>query len=748
MQDDKKKARRDEKRKDRLEASVCQCSKKNVAEVLLMFMSLFKRHSLTWAALLDIFCILNVIFGIDVLPTTKYMVKQLMNFTKETLKYHILCKECKNYIGIQSELKGTILCNNCSSKVDSSELGSFFIELDVRSQLEKFLANENIASSLEEALNRKKEDDNLRDIYDGRVYQEYVEMGLLGNTSNLSYTFNTDGCQPADKSKVTVWPIYMMIHELPSYLRNKCMPLAGLWVAKQEPEMTTYLQPFVKQAEELSLKGFEWCRNSKQVWSRLFGLGGCVDAVARCAMLHMKKFNGKFGCTYCEHPTETVNKVCKYPMLTGVPKRTHESIKRQMLEAHQNEGTSDVKGVWGLSPLINLPDFDLARGMIVDFMHSCLLGVTELYMTIILSNAAEPYYVGSPAQTNIINGRLLAMKPPTCMGKVPRGLAERNMWNASEWLQWLIFYSLICLNGVLPQKNYENLALFVAAMEILLQDCISPAMLREAKKLLTKFVFWFENLYGKQYMHYNIHLLRHLADNVENWGPIWADSTFPFENQNRLLMQMKKSNYRIAEQIVHRLMIYQQIPLLANEDCVSKDVVDFCNGLHKKRLKKVQRVKDCILLGFGKPHILTQRELRCVKRVIDVEKIVECTKYLKMVYNDCRYTSASYKRCKKTNDSIFQTKADEYGMITNICRIEAEDTDNVIIFFKAIDVGNASIVANDDVAITHLVECQQRNNSLCCMDHQQLHRTCLISSLNGKYFLGTISKGVMGSTLN
>ena len=33
---------------------------------------------------------------------------------------------------------------------------------------------------------------------------------------------------------------------------------------------------------------------------------------------NMKRFNGTFGCTYCEHPTERIGKVIKYPMQENV----------------------------------------------------------------------------------------------------------------------------------------------------------------------------------------------------------------------------------------------------------------------------------------------------------------------------------------------------------------------------------------------------------------------------------------------
>lgn len=233
-------------------------------------------------------------------------------------------------------------------------------------------------------MNRQKNNiNNFEDIYDGFHNKECLK-NILEDKFNFSYTFNTDGCQPAEKSRITAWPIFFMIHELPDYLRKKFMLLTGLWISKVEPTMNIFLQPFVDTANDLSPIGFEWFHDSEKIISKLFPLGCCVDSVARCAILNIKRFNGTYGCTFCEHPTVRIDKVRKYPMLENIPKtRTDDSIRLQMIQAAQRK--KDTMGVWGTSCLINLNHFNLSKGMIVDFMHSCLLGVAELYTNIIMT---------------------------------------------------------------------------------------------------------------------------------------------------------------------------------------------------------------------------------------------------------------------------------------------------------------------------------------------------------------------------
>ncbi|XP_023246621.1 uncharacterized protein LOC111643284 [Copidosoma floridanum] len=249
------------------------------------------------------------------------------------------------------------------------------------------------------------------------------------------------------------------------------------------------------------------------------GSSVCVDSVARCGMLNMKQFNGLYGCTYCEHPTEAVNGVRKYPIQhSPPPERSDSSIKNQMVMAYESNA-KDIKGVKGPSSLMNLRYFDLVNGMILDYLHCCLLGVAQLYTNIIFSNATESYYVGSPDKIAIIDKRLLSMKSPSCVAKIARSVKEKNMWKASEWFAWIIFYAPLCLRKIFKKKYYSNLVMFSTAMEILLQDSVSSEMIETAQKLLIIFCVEFENLYGRNYAHYNVHLLLHLCKTVKNWGP-------------------------------------------------------------------------------------------------------------------------------------------------------------------------------------------------------------------------------------
>lgn len=68
--------------------------------------------------------------------------------------------------------------------------------------------------------------------------------------------------------------------------------------------MNTFLQPFVDEANFLANESVKWELNGSVVTSKVYPICCCVDSVARPCMLNMTRFNGSYGCSFCEHPTE------------------------------------------------------------------------------------------------------------------------------------------------------------------------------------------------------------------------------------------------------------------------------------------------------------------------------------------------------------------------------------------------------------------------------------------------------------
>ena len=59
-------------------------------------------------------------------------------------------------------------------------------------------------------------DSAIEDVYDGKIYQESSKAGaFLSYDSNISLLGNTDGVSLIRSTGYGVWPLYLVINELP-----------------------------------------------------------------------------------------------------------------------------------------------------------------------------------------------------------------------------------------------------------------------------------------------------------------------------------------------------------------------------------------------------------------------------------------------------------------------------------------------------------------------------------------------------
>ena len=57
----------------------------------------------------------------------------------------------------------------------------------------------------------------ISDIVDGAVYKEH--SAFLDNPANVSFTLNTDGVSIFRSSSTSIWPVWLVINELPAEQR-------------------------------------------------------------------------------------------------------------------------------------------------------------------------------------------------------------------------------------------------------------------------------------------------------------------------------------------------------------------------------------------------------------------------------------------------------------------------------------------------------------------------------------------------
>lgn len=472
--------------------------------------------------------------------------------------------------------------------------------------------------------------------------------------------------------------------------------------------------------------------------------------MCRNKTLNMKQHNAKEGCTFCHHKTEWVDNYSKFTFSPHVVPalRTDSEIKNAMVKvAFTSESKPDTAdGIKGPSVLMNLKHFDLVKNMTNDPMHSFLLGVIRDYTELLLTESDKDYYIGSPANIEIIDKRLKSIRVPKCITRTPRSIETRANWKASEWRSWLIFYMLPCLKGLLKKKYYDHISLLVKAVRIYLDKSLDPSQNETARLLLIKFNVRMQQYFGKGYMKFVYHLSLHTPDSVESWGPLWLNNCFSFEDENRKILDSKKSPTFVAIQLAKKYLFKSAVNSFEAKFNISQNVKSLCEQIFSNRAKIFHKVGNVNLIGSGIVYDLKESELNKLPRF--QEKILNSKIFSKIIVNNRRYTSINYKREKKTDNSFFKHKNNDFGRINKILYLlHSDSSETILIIYEHYEVKDKLLLTSEDVNIDYIKECfthTERPRKLRFCVPNDLDGPCMCMNIDGKCFITAIPYGCMG----
>lgn len=152
--------------------------------------------------------------------------------------------------------------------------------------------------------------------------------------------------------------------------------LVGVWCSNHKPPINEYLKPFIQETQILYEKGFNYKFRGKIYNEKCKVLIGIFDSIARASVQLTTQFNGYYGYGLCLHPGKQVKKgkgtVRVYPLNS----RGYPYGKGLRSHAHFLEYVDTLMfGIRGRSILIDLPGFDIVKGIPPDWMHAVLLGI-------------------------------------------------------------------------------------------------------------------------------------------------------------------------------------------------------------------------------------------------------------------------------------------------------------------------------------------------------------------------------------
>ena len=495
--------------------------------------------------------------------------------------------------------------------------------------------------------------------------QELSKNGNFFSSNKLAFSFSTDGVAVFKSSNVSIWPVYLVILNLPPTIRMNAenILLCGLWVGPTKPPMDKLLEPVVTNVRKLSSEGI--IIKTPTGISRIKGklVLGIFDLPAKASVLTMKQFNGMFGCSVCLHPGKRLSNNARVYLPEEHLERTHATIV-DFAEQAIEDGTP-VYGVMGLSPLSNT--LDLVCCVPVDYLHACLEGVVKmlLHCWVDSNNHRRPYYIGR--QVVELDTELMKQTPPSEFSRPPRSIQKHlKYWKASEFRNWALFYSLPLLLQRLPSLYWHHFSLFVCSLHILLKAELTRQEIDAAEKMLEDFYGLIPELYNESCCTHNMHLMSHLCKYVRLWGPLWTHSLFGFESKNGQLKRLFHGKDIIFKQIMYNIDIDMTLQLI-KQSLPESNATQFIDKISHAALRNnMTRIDEhCYAVGSQFVINLTNEQQQAVRLEQRTCEIFQRLYYKGIIFHSTYYVKEkNLKRnnciCSFTNE---QTGHIQYGCI-------------------------------------------------------------------------------------
>ena len=559
---------------------------------------------------------------------------------------HIYCSKCY-FIIKEGE-------NKCGHNSEEK-----FYEFPINEQIKYMFENRGLADIIDNNRNGNGSEGNMCDITDGSLYKGVKEN--MNGKYDLVLLGYTDGVNMSKSSKQELWAILGTISEVPPRLRGSFMVVCAVIVGQKENNemMNMFFKPFVTSLQKLNQDGMSWVhpRSKETFCTKATSPMLCADAPAKALVLQHQRFNSKYGCNTCEQKTVLVELTAAeiaenahqpnprkrkkrkrrfvYQDDTNpAPLRTAERMDHQAAEAERNG--KPCKGVLGHANVTNIPYFNRALCACAEYMHLVLLGVVKYLLSKIFFEKG-PWYIGD--KVHDINDFIANIKVPDFIKRSPRGLTDFKFWKASEFLHFLLFYSLPLFKDLLPKEYYQHWMLLVASLHIFLQEHISNDELQAAELMMKDFVRDIGKLYGDACYTYNVHNLLHIGLLVRRMGPLWGTSAFVFESFNGFMASIVHGTKHLGKELIRNIKIAQQVALLNSIVHANKN--DFYNIPDAPTVELLGKPLDLLNLSGEEIHILLK------------EQMVDCQLYNRVkVRSSVFYTSKLYDSNKRRSNSL------------------------------------------------------------------------------------------------
>ncbi|CAF1006608.1 unnamed protein product [Brachionus calyciflorus] len=286
-------------------------------------------------------------------------LKCYLSLKDKNYEVYFCCVNCKVLSGQNLTIDSLITKKNICEK--SSKEISPFVTFDIYSQIDFIFNNINLFNQLISKQLLIGQSNNLSDITDGSIYQNFIK-----NTQDkyISLVLDTDGAQVTNSKILCVW-------------LGKEKPVYDIFVKNMVRDL------ILSKNKTIKIKNFDFTIKVQSV---------IMDLPAKAAVLNVKQFNGEFCCIYCYHPGEHsfMNGKRIYP-----PKKfeNRTDVEFKNMVNLVTETKKPIFGIKGPDSLIYI--IDLPSQAPLDYMHLVLQGHLKwLIKQFFFSDKGNEFYIG------------------------------------------------------------------------------------------------------------------------------------------------------------------------------------------------------------------------------------------------------------------------------------------------------------------------------------------------------------------
>lgn len=570
--------------------------------------------------------------------------------------------------------------------------GNFFLYTPIAEQLASLLTlneNEKAIIKFQNVIREAQEYEYICDVINADRYKELVSKTSMATNGSeipfLSFSINLDGVQASKSSQNSIYPLMLVLNELPYHLRqcNILIPFIFLKCRGSQSKFhTNYLTPFVNDMKQLGEKGFRFYSKTlnRELSFPVFAYSLNCDSVMKCDLLHLKGVTGYFSCPKCKQKGISVPKGKSSTVAKPTTVNPNNAVvmyeartKADLMDVHKNED-----GISGVSVLVNMPEFsDIFANTSIDSMHAVYIGVFKCAAKLWFKVKGKPFSV-SPTGYTLAKQAMLKISPSSSIVRGIRSLDERADWKASEWRSFGYFWAPLVLQilvdgGYLPEIYLKNWIHLLQGLSLLNSEMITKLDILAARKKLYKFCVQFTKIYGKEHAILNFHLISHLADSVARVGPLWATSLFINESFNQVVLNCFRNGTRgvvqqVAERFTWRNFCVHINSWLKLKDCrYHCKIAESCWNLQTYVITRVIQP-----LGKQLDRKLDELTVNSLSAVVynlspEIIQLFDRIKIGSMIFNTRRYHDE--KRLKKKDTLFYADDMRVFGEIVDIVKV-------------------------------------------------------------------------------